>query len=151
MKNKGFTLIELLAVIAIIAIISMIVTPNVMRLISESKDELYLEDAKTIISKAKYYYTLKDKYKSLFTIEDDSCWTIPLSNIEINTYNVNQKGTYDKDYTKVKICTTNKTINYYVRTKYINETETKGVYKQNTTDNYVQEQDLSLKQVKKYK
>ena len=46
-KKKGFTLVELLAVIIIISITSMIIFPNITRVINDSKIDLY--DAKIIL------------------------------------------------------------------------------------------------------
>ena len=55
MKNKkGFTLIELLAVIAIIAIISLIAIPNIVGLSTGIRKDQMLDDAKKLISLAKY-------------------------------------------------------------------------------------------------
>ena len=55
MKNKnGFTLIELLAVIAIIALISLIAIPNIVGLSDGIRKDNMLDDAKKLISMAKY-------------------------------------------------------------------------------------------------
>ena len=55
MKNKkGFTLIELLAVIAIIALISLIAIPNIIGLSTGIRKDGMLDDAKKLISLAKY-------------------------------------------------------------------------------------------------
>ena len=55
MKNKkGFTLIELLAVIAIIGIISLIAIPNIVGLSIGVRKDNMLDDAKKLISLAKY-------------------------------------------------------------------------------------------------
>ena len=53
-KKKGFTLIELLAVIAIIGIISIIAIPNIVGLSTGVKKDQMLDDAKRLISLAKY-------------------------------------------------------------------------------------------------
>ncbi len=53
-NNKGFTLIELLAVIAIIGIISLIAIPNIVGLSTGVKKDQMLDDAKRLISLAKY-------------------------------------------------------------------------------------------------
>ena len=55
MKNKkGFTLIELLAVIAIIALISLVAIPNIVGLSTGVRKDQMLDDAKKLISLAKY-------------------------------------------------------------------------------------------------
>jgi len=53
-KRSGFTLIELLAVIAVIGIISLIAIPNIVGLSSGVKKDQMLDDAKKLISLAKY-------------------------------------------------------------------------------------------------
>ena len=42
MKNKGFTLIELLSVIIIISVTSLIIFPNIAKVINDSKEKLYI-------------------------------------------------------------------------------------------------------------
>ena len=55
MNNKnGFTLIELLAVIAVIGLISMIAIPNIVNLSEGIRQDNMLDDAKKLISMAKY-------------------------------------------------------------------------------------------------
>ena len=55
MNNKsGFTLVELLAVITIIALISLIAIPNIVGLTDGIRKDNMLDDAKRLISIAKY-------------------------------------------------------------------------------------------------
>ena len=55
MKNKkGFTLIELLATLAIIALIAAIAVPNIVGLSNGIRQDNMLDDAKKLISLAKY-------------------------------------------------------------------------------------------------
>ena len=54
MNKRGFTLIELLAVIAIIALISLIAIPNIVGLSDGIRQDEVLDDAKKLISMAKY-------------------------------------------------------------------------------------------------
>ena len=55
MKNRrGFTLIELLVVIAILGLISIIAIPNIVGLSTGVKKDQMLDDAKKLISLAKY-------------------------------------------------------------------------------------------------
>ena len=53
-NNKGFTLVELLATISILAIIMLIAIPNVVGVVQKSRNKTYVEDAKKMISLAKY-------------------------------------------------------------------------------------------------
>ena len=75
MNNKnGFTLIELLAVIAIIAIISLVAIPNIVGLSDGIRKDNMLEDAKKLISLAKYEvnknYTIRNSTEHRFNITD---------------------------------------------------------------------------------
>ena len=63
-NNKGFTLVELLATISILAIIMLIAIPNVVGVVQKSRNKTYVEDAKKMISLAKY------KVKSDVQIKD---------------------------------------------------------------------------------
>ncbi len=55
MRNKkGFTLVELLAVITIVALISLIAVPNIVGLSDGIRKDNMLDDAKRLISMAKY-------------------------------------------------------------------------------------------------
>ena len=47
MNRKGFTLMEILAVIAILAIIAIIVTPLIVKTLSNAREKAFLEDAIT--------------------------------------------------------------------------------------------------------
>jgi prepilin-type N-terminal cleavage/methylation domain-containing protein len=54
MKKNGFTLIELLAVIVVISLIMLIAIPNIVGLSTGVKKDQMLDDAKKLISLAKY-------------------------------------------------------------------------------------------------
>ncbi len=148
MRNKGFTLVELIATLTIISIISLIAIPSVNKAIVSSQDEVYVSDAKIMISNARYYYSLKDKYDNLFTI-NSNCYVISLSKMKVTIYEASN-GKYDSDNTLVKICLENDAINYYVKTKYIKSNQTKGIYDKDSDDGYVLEKDLSKKYVINY-
>lgn len=73
MKNKkGFTLIELLAVIAIIALISLIAIPNIIGLSTGIRKDQMLDDAKKLISMAKYKVSKSYEIRNL-TKSGDGC------------------------------------------------------------------------------
>ena len=54
MNKKGFTLVELLAVIVILSILALIAIPNMVGLTDDVKKDGMLDDAKKLISLAKY-------------------------------------------------------------------------------------------------
>ena len=54
MNRKGFTLIELLAVIVILSIIMIVAVPNVLSVISKQEKNAFVNDAKKLITMAKY-------------------------------------------------------------------------------------------------
>ncbi len=114
MNKKGFTLIELLAVITLIAIIAVIAIPNVVKMVDGSKREMFVSDAKEMITKAKYMYKL-DKYASLFTT-DGTCKSITLQNLGLDLKKDPDGNTYYVSLCKVKICLENSTYVYYVTT-----------------------------------
>lgn len=75
MRNKeGFTLIELLAVIAVIALISLIAIPNIVGLSTGVRKDQMLDDAKKLISLAKYKvnkdYSLRANPPQEFSLAD---------------------------------------------------------------------------------
>lgn len=53
-NKKGFTLIELLAVIVILSIIMIVAVPNVIAIINKQEKNAYINDAKKLITMAKY-------------------------------------------------------------------------------------------------
>ena len=56
LSNKGFTLIELLAAMVILAAIMLIAVPNIMGILSNSRANTYVEDAKKLLSLAEYEF-----------------------------------------------------------------------------------------------
>lgn len=79
MKNKkGFTLIELLAVIAIIGIISLIAIPNIIGLSIGIRKDNMLDDAKKLISLAKY------KINSDIILRETQPQTFTMAELNIN-------------------------------------------------------------------
>lgn len=53
-NNKGFTLIEVIAVVALLGIISVIAVPKIYELVTNSRKEVYIQDAKKLIAKVQY-------------------------------------------------------------------------------------------------
>lgn len=57
MKKSGFTLIELLAVITLLAMIALIATPQVTKMITESKRDSFRSSAEGLMESAEQAYT----------------------------------------------------------------------------------------------
>ncbi len=109
MKNKGFTLVELLAVIALLGIIAIIAFPYVQNSITDSKENTYEEQVRTIEYAAKRWATdnsselsqTNPTYKSVTFLQQNGYLTSnseildPRDNTEMNGC---VKITYDKEY-----------------------------------------------------
>ncbi len=54
MKRNGFTLVELLASLTILGILMVITVPNVVGILTQNREKTYNEDARKMISTAKY-------------------------------------------------------------------------------------------------
>lgn len=59
-NNKGFTLIELIAVVALLGILSVLVVPKIFSLVTDSRKNVYVQDAKRMIAQAQYVITSKN-------------------------------------------------------------------------------------------
>ncbi len=55
-NKKGFTLVELLAVIAILAILMLLVTPNVLKLFNEGREDAFVTQCESIWKLAEQEY-----------------------------------------------------------------------------------------------
>lgn len=56
MNKKGFTLIELIATITILSILMMIAIPNVISITNKNKNQTYINDARKMVTLAKYRF-----------------------------------------------------------------------------------------------
>lgn len=55
-NSKGFTLIELIATITILGIIMLIAVPNVIGVVTKNKKQTYVNDARKMVTLAKYKF-----------------------------------------------------------------------------------------------
>ena len=53
-KRQGFTLVELLAALVILGLLMAVAAPNVLGILTRSKSEAYIEDAKKLVTRAEY-------------------------------------------------------------------------------------------------
>lgn len=151
MNKKGFTLIELLAVITIMAILMIIAIPNIVGIVDRSRKEMYVADAKELISIAKYKYKL------------DSSWnnnTFLGSSLTSNAYVVSAetlgfestKDAYGDDYVLAK-AQVEITVNANSETYAVKLCTLKRGITSSTTSSctgYISESDLSIQRVKKF-
>ena len=111
MKNKkGFTLVELLAVIAIIALISLVAIPNIVGLSTGIRKDNMLDDAKKLISLAKY------QVNKSYNIRTNPPHTFTLQELNING-DIKQDpdgGDYNQTESKVTYNVQNNTAEYCV-------------------------------------
>src|SRR5574344_1573798 len=91
---KGFTLIELLAVIVILGILMMTAVPRIMKIIDNSKKDVFIDDAKAYADAAKKYY-LAGEYDCNLETGSGTMVMIRFKNIDID--NTNGKDPFGKD------------------------------------------------------
>lgn len=110
MNRKGFTLIELIAVIVMIGLIMVIVVPNILDIVNESKAASYNTLIKNIVTASEMYYEeceygnlSNEKYGSYACTIDTSSnsITIPLSALA-NTGFLKVSDTKEVDGKEVK-------------------------------------------------
>ncbi len=95
-NEKAFTLIELIAVILILGVIMLIAIPNVLSTIERNKKEIYITDAKTMISEA------EKKIRADVTIKKPDANGITVITLDrLNTGEV-EESPYDTKYCKSK-------------------------------------------------
>lgn len=128
MNNKGFTLVELLASMVILAILMAITIPNIMGIMSQNKNEKYLEDAKKLVSAAKYKYASTEFVQKKLKV--NQCYKMTLNYLNNGEFDETPNGgMYDVEnsYVVIKKDGTGKT-SYYVTLKETNEKENLCMY-----------------------
>ena len=113
MNKNGFTLMELLVVIAILGIMSLIAIPNMIGISDDVKKENMIDDAKRLISLAKYQVNVDyDARKSGYKV-----YTFRELDIEGSIKTDPDGGEYDKDNSFVKYEKVGTNITYCVYLK----------------------------------
>ena len=120
MNKRGFTLVELLTVIAIIALISLIAIPNIIGLSTGIRKDQMLDDAKKLISMAKYKVSKSYEIRNLKK-NGDGCtsgvnciFTFAVLNTEGDIKKDPDGGEYDPTASTVKYEIIDKTAKYCV-------------------------------------
>ncbi len=91
MKRKGFTLVEMLAVVGVVAVLVILVLPNALKNYREGKKTAFIDEAKTVYTKATdTYVTERTKGNRIGYISntDDVGKSLNLSNEKNLQYNV---------------------------------------------------------------
>lgn len=93
MNKKGFTLVEMIAVLIIISVITAIATPNIAKLMKDSKSKSFISDVNEIVSNATYMYKNESvRNSNSFIKEDDYTYKIYLDNINGDVFNTDAFG-----------------------------------------------------------
>lgn len=101
-NNKGFTLIELLAALVILGVLAVISIPTVVNMMSNSRDKLYVTDAKKLISQAEY--KLRVASSELEKPEDGECLIISMVYLDNSDFdNSPNNGEYVREASYVVV------------------------------------------------
>lgn len=132
--NKGLTLIELLAVIVILGIISLIVVPNVLRIVNKSRMDSAVVSAKGYIESVKASIVQQIGSKKF---KATSCDVVEQGNLSCNDGNTYEVYAENKKPESGTIYFSNKTIVNISNLKfgkYFINTDAKGDYYASTTE-----------------
>ena len=97
MNKKGFTLIELIGVITILGILLLITVPAVTGIIYESKESVYTDNVKTMITEVESLYNSK-RFGAL--LDEDQLMVVPIKNITFENVENDKSPFDDYDLTK---------------------------------------------------
>ena len=113
--RKGFTLIELLAALVILALLMAIAAPNIMSILNNQKNTIYVEDAKKLATVAAYKVrgTTDDSIKKP---TNGNCTLMDLSYLDNGDFNdPPQGGAYFSNLSFAAVCNNNGTYLYLVQ------------------------------------
>ena len=113
MNNKGFTLVELIGSMVILGLMMVLVVPNVVGLLNNSRETVYVEDAKKLVNIAKS----KISTKRVTPPGDAQCVFLGLAYLENGEFdNPPNGGCYDVNRSFVVVKkNANKEYEYYVQ------------------------------------
>ena len=113
--RKGFTLIELLAALVILALLMAIAAPNIMSILNNQKNTIYVEDAKKLATAAAYKVRGTTD-SSIVKPSNGRCILMDLSFLDNGDFNdPPQGGAYYSHLSYVLACNTGGTYKYYVQ------------------------------------
>ena len=134
-NNKGFTLIELLASISILAIIMLMAIPNIVGIVQRNKNKVYIEDAKKVITLAKYEIK-KDVSKK--PTDSSMTKTIYLKDLDKSkeVYDAPNGGHYEREGSYVTIQYVSGMLKYYITLYEIKNESQIGLFNVSEDDLY---------------
>ena len=101
-SNKGFTMVELLAAVVILGLLAALAIPLIMSLMDNSRNKIYISDAKKLVAQAEY--KLKANNSSLELPDEDNCIVVSLVYLNSSIFNNPPNGgTYLKENSFVVI------------------------------------------------
>lgn len=116
-KKNGFTLVELLATMVILGILMAVTIPNVVGILSANRTNVYIDDAKRLISNAKYKMTGNNGVvKPGIKDGKSECIVMSLGYLDNAEFeNPPNGGVYDRTQSFVVVKREGKRYKYFVR------------------------------------
>lgn len=119
-NSKGFTLIELLAAITILSIMMLLAIPNVVGVVQRNKNKTYVEDAKKMITLAKY------KIKKNPLSSESKCYSLKDLDESNEISDAPNGGTYDQGSSWVKVTKNSENGEYQYRVQIVEKKNNKN-------------------------
>ncbi len=124
-NNKGFTLVELLAALVILGVLAALALPTVVNLLGNSRDKLYITDAKKLISQAEYKFRVASS--EIEKPEDGECLVLSMVYLDNSDFdNPPNNGEYVREASYVVV--KNNGGNFEFSVELVEEVK-KGVFK----------------------
>ena len=110
-NNKGFTLVELLASIVILGILMWYAIPQITGMLSNSRNKMFVSDAKKLISQAEY--KMKSQNSVIEKPADGNCIVLSLVFLDNGDFSSTpNEGSYEKEASYVVVKNNNSDLEY---------------------------------------